>query len=137
MLANTVHVSVTKATDYEPPVINLEFEEYGEFIGKRKMLWVKLPPIDKMVEFIKKKGIDVNNKVPGYKNGAPNLPEFKKIERIAWAIAKKKRKYNTFRRIPWKKESFPETLRKMNNETIEKFRDHIEQVIASSIEKGI
>jgi hypothetical protein len=132
MLASSVKVSVTPSTGYKPPVINLEVADYGELIGKRKMLWVKQPPLQKMIDHIQKKNISLT-KIPGYVSGAPNLPESKKIERVAFAMAVKKRRDDTFKRRPWKKQSFPDVLRKLNSETIEKFGGHIERMLASSI----
>ena len=135
-LSSSVTVKVKEANAYEPPVIILEFEDYGEFIGKRKLLFTKqakIPP-----KWVIDQGLaDGSHPVPGYTNGAPNLPAFKRAERIAFAIGKSK-KADTDKRKPkrWKKESFPDVLRAMNNETYEKFAEHIELLFKQSIETG-
>lgn len=136
-LAGSVKVSVKRADGYNPPLITVDYFEYGEFIGKRKLLWTKLPLVDKIREWVHRKGLAGFGNVPGYTNGASGLSDFKKAERIAWAIAKEKRKNDTFKRHPWKKESLPSVLKKMNIETMTSFADHIEHLFKLSLEKGI
>lgn len=135
-LESSVRVSVKEANAYEPPVIMLEFEEYGEFIGKRKLLFPKQPPVDKLKEWVEREGLaDSSAPVPGYKNGAPKLPAFKRAERIAFAIAISKKKDTVkFRRKAWKKESFPDVLKAMNEETYAQFAVHIERLFKESLE---
>lgn len=137
-LASSVTVKIKPANAYEAPVIVLEFEDYGEFIGKRKLLFTKQPPLDKITKWVQSRGLsDGSHPVPGYTNDASNLPEFKRAERIAFAIAKSK-KADTDKRKPkkWKKESFPNVLRAMNAETLGKFASHIELLFKQSIETG-
>lgn len=136
LLESSVKVTVKEATGYNPPVINIEVEEYGEFIGKRKLLFTKLPPIDELRKWVEREGLaDSSAPVPGYKNGAPKLPAFKRAERIAFAIAISKKK-ETDKRVPkkWKKESFPEVLKAMNAETLTGFAVHIERLFKESLE---
>lgn len=135
-LSSSVTVKVKPANDYEAPIIVLEFEDYGEFIGKRKLLFTKQPNISP--QWVIDQGLaDGSHPVPGYTNGAPNLPEFKRAKRISFAIGKSK-KADTDKRKPkkWKKESFPDVLRAMNAETLDKFASHIELLFKQSIETG-
>jgi hypothetical protein len=135
-LKSSVRVTVQEAKGYQAPIIHIEYAEYGEFIGKRKLLWTKLPPVDEIKEWVLKRGIHQNGKIPGYTNGAPNLPDFKKAEQIAWAIAKNKRENDKFKRHAWKKASLPEILSEINNENGPLFREyteHIEEVLSKAI----
>lgn len=136
VLSSSVTVKVKEANAYEAPVIVLEFEDYGEFIGKRRLLFTKLPIFKGGPEWVQAKGLaGSSNPVPGYTNGAPNLPEFKRAKRIAFAIAKSK-KADTGKRKPkrWKKEAFPSVLKAMNEETLSQFAFHIEKLFKESIE---
>ncbi len=132
-LQGSVRVSVINAQGDQPPVIRAEFFQYGEYIGKRKLLWVKLPPIDKIREFVEKRGLTTGGRVPGYKNGAPNLPDFKKAERIAWAIALDKRKNDTHRPKRWKRQALPDVLRALNEEVLREFAKETAEILATSI----
>lgn len=137
-LASSVRIRVEPASAYEPPVILLEFDEYGEFIGKRKLLFTKIAPIQNITQWVEDRGLDDgHHPVPGYTNGAPNLPDYKRAERIAWAIAiSKKNETAKTRRKAWKKESFPDVLRAMNQETLVQFAGHIERLFKQSLETG-
>lgn len=138
MLESSIQVSVEEATGYKPPNINIQFVGYGDFIGKRKLLWTKVPPIEDLKVWVELRGRDDGSApVPGYKNGAPNLPSFKRAERIAYAIAVTKRRDDKFKRQPWKKESLPSVLKEMNAETYAQFGDHIEKLLAEAISKGL
>jgi len=137
-LAGSVRIKVKEADGYNSPVINLTVLEHGEYIGKRKLLWTKTPPASELTEWVQKNGYsDGSGNVPGYRNGAPKLSNFQRAERIAWAIAISKRKNDTrFRRQTWKKESFPDVLKAMNQKTMQEFGAHIERLFKESLEKG-
>lgn len=132
-LKSSVKVNVIKAQGDNPPVIEVDFEEYGELIGKKKILWTKLPPVDKLKEFVEKKGLANKGNIPGYAGAADNLPEYKKVERIAWAIAKDKRKNDTHKPKRWKKEALPSVLRKLNAEVTEQFAAEVAKILAENI----
>lgn len=88
-LEKSVRVRVKEANAYEPPVIIMEVEDYGEFIGKRKLLFPRQPPLKPLIEWVQREGLVADSSAPvlGYKNGAPKLDRFKRAERIAFAIA--------------------------------------------------
>lgn len=133
-LHDSVVAEVRKATDTEPPVIELRFLEYGEYIGKKKLLWTKQPPVDELKDWAIRRGID-NNRIPGYKPGTiSNLSQEKKATRVAWAVAIFKRRENSLKRIPWKRDTFKGILKQMNDETTREFAVILEQLFAESIE---
>lgn len=137
ILASSVRVRVKEANAYKPPLITIEVEEYGEFIGKRKLLFTKQPLLKTLTEWVEREGLaDGSHPVPGYINGAPKLPSFKRAERIAFAMARSK-KNDTDKRKPkqWKKESLPTVLSAMNTETMTQFASHIERLFKESLEK--
>ncbi len=137
-LAASARTRVQLASAYEPPVIILEFEDYGEFIGKRKLLFTEIAPIQNLTKWVQDRGLDDgSHPVPGYTNGAPNLPAYKRASRIAWAIAISK-KNETSKRLPkrWKRKALPQVLRDMNKETLRQFAWHIERLFKQSLETG-
>jgi hypothetical protein len=53
-----------------------------------------------------------------------------------WAIAKDKRKNDTFKRKPWRKKALSQVLKDMNRETLETYRKEVEDILAESISTG-
>ena len=106
-LANDLTVKWLKASDKYPPRILVIFRDYGNVLEVRKPLWTGMPPVQRIVEWVGHVMKSSNSRhfthVPGYKNGAPNLPEFKKMQRIAYAVAMDKRINDTWRGKPWRK----------------------------------
>lgn len=135
-LRNSISARIRKATDAAPPALVLKFLDYGEYIGKKKLLWTKLPSVAKLTEWVIRQGYaDLSKPVPGYKNGKSfNLSQEKRAARIAWAIAINKKNTDKFRRIPWKKEAFPQVLGRMNTETTKQFAAMMEILFKESLE---
>jgi len=132
-LQGSVEVSVIPADFDEPPIITAEYEGYGEFIGKRKLLWVKVPPIEKLIQYVQDKNLTSKGRIPGYVGDAPNLSEFKKAERIAWAIAISKQKNDTFKRRPWKKKALPDVLNDLNRTVLAEFANEMAKYLGKQI----
>ena len=134
-LGISVKVKVVPANDNEAPKIVLYYEQYGEYLGLRRLTWTKQPPIDEIAEWVKAKGAGFREKaIPGYANGAPNLSQDKKDKRIAFAIAKALKFRERFtRRYKWKSASLPTILKPMNRDLIDAWREETEQLIAKSL----
>jgi hypothetical protein len=75
--------------DGDTPSIVLSFAAHGRYIDMKELFWHKAPPVQVLEEWVRKKGVNYFDYVPGYKGrgdevlGLPNA-----ANRIAWAIAK-------------------------------------------------
>ncbi|HMG90754.1 MAG TPA: hypothetical protein VK589_11865 [Chryseolinea sp.] len=136
-LADSVQVTIIKSTDNDAPVIALTYADQGFFIGYKNPQWTKLPVVAELEKWAAKRGLDFGN-IPGYTYGtAPGLSTEKKIERIAWAIAKNKRKEDTWKQKKWKKSAnLGDLLKDLNTETIAAYARDIEGLLADAISKG-
>jgi len=134
-LLNSVHVYWLPASGVNGPKIIFEFAEHGIFLDQRSPKWVKLPSIENLQGWVEAKGVDSFTNVSGYKN-SNNLSEFKKAERIAWAIAKDKRRNDTWKRKRWKRDVLRDMLLRLNTELLQAFTMETEKIIADSI-KGV
>lgn len=136
-LLDSLKISWFKATDTEPPRILLQYKLQGFLLGLRKMSWVKVPNIEKLASWGER--INFTGPVPGYKNGAPNLPPWKVLERRMYAIAVDKRKNDTWKRKPWKGKGALEIgdlIKQINQETLQAWAKDVEKILAESISKG-
>lgn len=132
--SNSLKVTWLKSTDREPPRILLVFEKQAALFEVRRMSWVKIPDIENLSQWAE----SVNfNSVPGYKNGvAGNLPPWKAKERIIWAIARDKRKNDTWKRKPWRRAALSDVLKQLNAATLEAYRKEVEETLAESLSTG-
>ena len=135
-LSQSVNVVVQKANEYSPPVIFVEYYDYGNILEQKSPRWTSLPPVDKLETWVANKNLASAGLIPGYTNGAPNLIQQQKNRRIAWAIAWDKRKNDTWKRKRWKREALPDLLKEMNQDTLKEFALHIEKILADSITNG-
>lgn len=137
-LADSIEVSITKATDQEAPLIVLTYADQGYFLNYRNPQWTKLPTIAKLEKWGSARGLDFGN-IPGYEYGtAPNLSDEKKVERIVWAIAKNKRKEDSWKPRLWKrKANLVDFLNKLNNETVQAYAKDVETILAEAISMGM
>jgi hypothetical protein len=136
-LFDSLKVTVTKATDTEAPVIVLTYADQGFFLGYKNPQWTKLPNIEKFLKWGNRRDLDMNN-IPGYAYGsAPNLSEEQKVSRIVWAIAKNKRKEDTWKQKKWKnKAKLGDLLKLLNKDTLTSFAKDVEAILVKSIVTG-
>lgn len=136
-LEESLKISITKATATEAPVILLTYADQGFFIGYKNPQWTSLPNVDKIKKWALIKTLSIGD-IPGYTYGtAPNITDEKKIERIAWAIAKNKRKEDTWKQKKWKNASgLGDLLRSLNENTIKAWIKDVETILAESITTG-
>lgn len=135
-LVDSLKVRVVPATSERSPEILVHYSEHGDFIGKRKLLFTRNPPIDPFVDWMEGRGV-TPSRIPGYKGEAPNLSEEKKRKRFAFAISEDKRQNDTHKRRQWKKKALPEVLRQINVEIIEAYKLEIEREIVKSLTTNV
>lgn len=133
-LLESPELTITRASDAEAPKIIITYADQGFFIGQRNPQWTKLPNFDNMEEWAK--DVQFSGPVPGYKNGvAPNLPPWKVKERIAFAIAKNKQRFDTHKPKRWKREvKLGTLLEELNKQTLENYTKDVEQILTAAIE---
>lgn len=68
------------------PGIVFTFKDYGAYRDMKFLFFSKHPPVDKLEEWVKRKGINFFGYVPGY--GEAGLQRDDAAARIAWGIAK-------------------------------------------------
>jgi hypothetical protein len=131
-LLNSLQLEVMEGTAEKPPVIIVKVAPQGSFLEMRKMEWTKMPPIEKLIDWASFKRFDFD-RIPGYKNGAPNLSEEQKKERIVWATSISKYKNNTWKRKPWKAKPVSKFLRELNAEVLQLWTTEIEKQMLKSL----
>lgn len=136
-LEGSVEVTVSKSTDKEAPVIVLTYADQGFYLGYKNPQWTKLPDIDKLKEWAKDRNLDFGN-IPGYAYGtAPNLSDEKKAARIVWAIAKNKRKEDTWKPRKWKNAAkLGDLLKDLNTTTLQAYAKDMEELLAGALANG-
>lgn len=136
-LADSLKLIITPATDTEAPTIVLTYADQGFFIGYKNPQWTKLPNIEKLKKWAETKITSLGD-IPGYEYGtASSLSVEKQRERIVWAIAKDKRKEDTWKPKKWKNAArLGDILSMINKDTIEVWRKQVEEVLANSITTG-
>jgi len=136
-LADSLKVSVTKCTDRESPKIILTYADQGFYIGYKSPQWTKLPKIERLKKWAETKTISLGD-IPGYEYGsASNISVEKQKERIVWAIAKNKRKEDTWKQKKWKNAAgLGDLLKDLNQSTIITYANDVENMLADAISKG-
>ena len=115
-LVQSLKLEIKNATASSAPSIKLIYDEQGYFIGYKNPQWVKQPDVTKLLEWAQTKTF---NTIPGYKGDASNLPEYKKRERVAWAIAKDKLNKDTWKPKLWKRAAkLGDLLKDLNEDTL-------------------
>lgn len=135
-LARSVKVRVVEATDSESPKILIEYEDYGEFIGARKLIYTKNPPADIIAKWIEQKGSNFKRKaLPGYSSTAgSNISIQKQNERIAYAISVKIRERGRLKsRYLWKRKALPQNLSDMNAELFIEWANETEIILSNAL----
>lgn len=132
-LAESLKLKITKASNKEAPKIIVEYAEQGFFIGYKSPRWTSLPKISELEKWAETKTFSF---VPGYSN-KPNIPEYKIKERIVWAIAKDKRKNDTWKQKKWKKAAgLGDVLKALNTTTMQAYVRDVETILADAISTG-
>jgi hypothetical protein len=68
--------------------VNISYEAHGKYIDMKNLYFTQLPPIDKIEEWVKKRGIENFDYIPGYTSKfAASADGATAARRIAWGIA--------------------------------------------------
>lgn len=113
--AASVTVDVEGGDANKAPIIHIKFDDYINFLDKRKMQWTKLPDMKKMLEWAATKEQD-----PA------------KVKKLAFAVAWDKRKNDTWKAKPWRKKSLGAVLKELNALVIAEFDRAIEEDLAEA-----
>lgn len=133
VLVDSLHVMWFKATDTEGPFIRLFYEEHGEYLNKRKMLWTKQPPVEELEEWAEGRNV-IPSYLPGYSTSAfARMSNAYKRNRFAWAIAINKKNNDTWKSKQWKKKTLVQLLKDLNKEIITAYQQEAEKIIAESL----
>ena len=92
------------------------FQEYGRYIDIRKKRWSHQPPVDKIIEWIEKRGLQSFGPDPKPNKKKPKTPERRKNE-IAWGTARQYKandKRNTSK--AWMQSTFYKSLNALYDE---------------------
>jgi len=132
-MANSVTLLITRATDTEPPRVIVQYADQGYYIGQKNPQWTRLPNVDDLLKW--SENVQFTGAIPGYKNGAANLPPWKAKQRVVFAIAYSKKKWDTHKPKPWKREAkLGDILKKLNTETIAAYKEAFQKVLTAAIE---
>lgn len=131
-LVQSLKLEIKPATDRSAPTISLIYEDQGYYIGYKNPQWTKQPNITKLLEWAQTKTFTT---IPGY-SATSNLPEFKKRERVAWAIARDKLKNDTWKPKRWKREAnLGQLIKELNSDTILKaYKEEFQHILEAAIE---
>jgi hypothetical protein len=136
-LESSLKILVVPATDLEAPKIILTYADQGFYLGYKNPQWTKVPDIEKLKKWAETKVTDLGD-IPGYEYGtASRLPIEKQKERIVWAIAKNKRKEDTWKPRKWKNAAkLGNLLSDLNVDTLSAYAKDVENLLADAISKG-
>jgi hypothetical protein len=136
-LQESLKIVVTPATATEAPTILLTYADQGFYIGYKSPKWTQLPNIEKLKKWAETKSLSMGD-IPGYEYGtASKLTEEKRKERIVWAIAKNKRKEDTWKQKKWKNAAgLGDLLKALNESTIQAWAKDVEKLLAEAISQG-
>lgn len=118
--AASIKVTVINGTESKAPEIKVDFVDYLVVLNKRKVSWTKLPDIKKLTEWA------------GRKTDSPE-----KAKKLAWAIAWDKKKHDTWKAKPWRKQALSQVLTDMNAEILAAFAKAIDEDLQQAINEGL
>lgn len=128
----SLKVEVITGDASKAPQIIITFDDHILFLDKRRMQWTKQPDFKKILEWAKTKTFD---KVPGYSNPR-SIDNLKAAERVAYAIARDKKKNDTWKAKPWRKKSLSSVLKEMNQMIKSGFEKAIEEDLTNAIKQA-
>jgi hypothetical protein len=107
---NSVTIEISAGTASRAPAIKINFADHLLLMDKRKLQWVKLPLVSKLMTWA------------ATKNSDP-----KQQKRMAWARAWDLQKNDSHKPKPWRKKSLSATLKEMNQQIVVAFDKAIEE----------
>lgn len=128
----SIKTRVELGTPNRPPQVVMEYDEAGEFISKRRLIFTKQPPWQEILDTVKTGKFRMKS-VPGYDSSTPGIPLEKQQKRIAFAIARHKLKEQSHKRLNWRRPALSDMLRAMNRDLIELWAKGSAELIADSL----
>jgi hypothetical protein len=99
-LLNSFQIRVTEGQN---PSIIISYSAHGSYLDMKALFWTKMPPVDVLTEWVKKRGVNNFRYVPGYE-GSLRPDDDTAAKRIAWAIGKNRISGETINQhARWKK----------------------------------
>lgn len=86
-LVDSINARVQAAAENTLAHVYFSFEDYGRHKDMRSLVYTKQPPVQEMIEFVKKVGVQNFKYVPGYKAGRMPSEDIA-TKRIAWGISR-------------------------------------------------
>lgn len=113
--------------------ISFAFEDYGRYNDMKRLKWSEQPPIEDIIEWVKKKGIQ------SFKDRAPkpNKPTERRLNEIAWGIARKKLATQKYKSRPWFQSTFYKSLNALQEELMLGIADRTIEGIKDSLTERI
>lgn len=137
-LLDSLQTSFTQSTEGDLPVIHLRFAIHGKFIDIKKMYWTQVPPVAELVEWLGHGNkISRFTRIPGYKEGSAPFSQRKAEERVAWAIAMKRRFNDSYKSKKWKRKPLGEAIRYLTHLVAENFAEFAAGAVAETINKQV
>ena len=140
--ADNMFFEVLKATAGGTAKVLLSFQDSGRHVDMRTLEYEKAPitkDINFILNWVKKKGISSFKYVPGYQDGkGANLPEDKRLMRIASAIIQSKRgttKKNK-RRSKWFNKAFYQEVGRLVSKLSKEQVEYLAAANKTSLEKA-
>ena len=129
---DSLKAHIIQGTPEKAPQIVMEFDEAGEFISKRRLIFTKPPPASEILDTIKSGKFRIKS-VPGYEGAAATLSLEKQQKRVAFAIAQNKFREQTHKRKNWRKPALSALLRQMNEALVKAWAHETETLLAQSL----
>jgi hypothetical protein len=113
--AQSLTVDVIEGNANKAPDLDIRFDDHLLFLDKRKMQWTKLPEIKKLLEW-----------------AATKKSKESEVKQLAWAVAWKQKKNDTWKAKPWRKKTLSAVLKEMNQLVLEEFAQAIDKDLIQS-----
>jgi hypothetical protein len=116
--------------------ISFAFQEYGRFKDMRRNIWDKQPPVEKILEWVKEKGVSSFGADPRPYKRKIKTPQ-RRANEIAWGIARKYAKNKAFRSRPWFQKSFFGMIQELNEQLLVEVAEFTAKEMKESIVQGL
>ena len=132
-LLNSLDSSTTANISSSLVLISFAFEEYGRYQDMKKRKWGSAPPIEEIIDWVKKEGIN-KFKDP---NPRPGKTTERRLNEIAWGISKSKKWRQGVKGKPWFQSTFYKQLQALQEELLlgaaDRTIEHIKDSLTSRL----
>ena len=120
-------------------VIAIGFEEYGRYWDMKNNRWSKQPPIEDILEYVKKRGIGFFGTDPTPNKSKPKTSQ-RRLNEIAWGIARNRKKNIKWKSRPWFQSTFYKSLNALREELLlgwqERGIEEIKNSLSDRLKRG-